>query len=343
MSTALTPRSVPALRPVPWHRLGWVAWRRYRPAVVTTAALLGLVALYVLIRGSQMRHAYAAVQGCTPQTAANCEFAADQFHDTYGSVGLVGGIVVFVPGLIGAFAGAPLLARELETGTFRYVWTQGVGRMRWLIALLVAGTLGAVAIGAALGALVTWYNQPLVDSGFLQRQQPSIFPVTGIAVAGWALLGYSIGVASGALIRRVLPALATTLIIWSGVAFAASYAREHDYEAPLVSRRPRIADHDLQIQQWWTHGGARADRAELNHVLQAIGAPTGAGGDVVIKPGGPGIDPVNYLLQHGYTEWTSYQPDSRYWTFQTIELAWLVTVSLLLLAATLWLVRRRGA
>ncbi|MGD0605948.1 MAG: hypothetical protein ABSA53_20450 [Streptosporangiaceae bacterium] len=33
-----------------------------------------------------------------------------------------------VPALIGAFAGAPVLARELETGTFRYAWTLGSGR-----------------------------------------------------------------------------------------------------------------------------------------------------------------------------------------------------------------------
>jgi hypothetical protein len=32
-----------------------------------------------------------------------------------------------VPVLIGAFIGAPVLARELEFGTFRYAWTQGVG------------------------------------------------------------------------------------------------------------------------------------------------------------------------------------------------------------------------
>ena len=59
--------------------------------------------------------------------------------------------------------------------------------------------------------------------------------------------------------------------------------------------------------------------------------------------GGGSVDPIQYLLQHGYTQWTSYQPDSRYWTFQWIEFGWLTLVSLLLLAATLWLVRHRNA
>ena len=30
------------------------------------------------------------------------------------------------------FWGAPLLAREFETGTFRLAWTQSVTRTRWL-------------------------------------------------------------------------------------------------------------------------------------------------------------------------------------------------------------------
>ena len=34
--------------------------------------------------------------------------------------------------MIGAFWGAPMVARELETGTHRLVWNQSVTRTRWL-------------------------------------------------------------------------------------------------------------------------------------------------------------------------------------------------------------------
>ena len=50
-----------------------------------------------------------------------------------------------------------------------------------------------------------------------------------------------------------------------------------------------------------------------------------------------------YLAQHGYTLWTSYQPGSRFWPFQWIEGGWLLALSVLLIAATVWLVRRRAA
>ena len=49
------------------------------------------------------------------------------------------------------------------------------------------------------------------------------------------------------------------------------------------------------------------------------------------------------LSQHGYTLWTSYRPASRFWPFQWIEDGWLLALSALLIAVTVWLVRRRTA
>ena len=51
---------------------------------------------------------------------------------------------------------------------------------------------------------------------------------------------------------------------------------------------------------------------------------------------------TTWLTRHGYTAWTSLQPDSRFWEFQLTEAAWLVTLSAALIAATVCLVRRRG-
>ena len=45
------------------------------------------------------------------------------------------------------FAGPPVVARDLENSTYRYAWTQGIGRVRWTAAKLVI--LGAVVTIAA--------------------------------------------------------------------------------------------------------------------------------------------------------------------------------------------------
>jgi hypothetical protein len=86
--------------------------------------------------------------------------------------------------------------------------------------------------------------------------------------------------------------------------------------------------------QWLTKGGSRspAHGDQAIHLFQQL-CPTGK----------LSLDPVQCFVQHGYTQWTSYQPASRYWPLQFIEGGWLLALSGLLIAATIWLVRRRAA
>ena len=121
-------------------------------------------------------------------------------------------------------------------------------------------------------------------------------------------------------------------------------ARQFDYQAPIATQPTAV---QLPRPARSPNGGRTAAchtsrPGQLNQVLQAAGAPNPQRRGHQAKPGEPGIDPVQYLLHHGYMQWTSYQPDSRYWTFQAIEAAWLVVLSILLLAGTVWLVRRRS-
>jgi hypothetical protein len=46
------------------------------------------------------------------------------------------------------------------------------------------------------------------------------------------------------------------------------------------------------------------------------------------------------LPHRHYTLWDSYQPDNRFWHFQTIEASSYVLLALLLAAATVWWLRR---
>jgi hypothetical protein len=343
--TALAAAPAASVRPVPWPRLAWVVWRRYRTTLAATAAVLAVIAVILVISGERMRSAYTTYLDCRPVHSAPCQFAWQNFRDGYGQPGLFGVVLLFLPGIIGAFAGAPVLARELETGTFRYAWTQGVGRTRWAIAALVPGALGVAVIMAAFGVLVTWHNQPLVAAGVTPRLHATVFPVTGIAAAGWALAGFALGVLAGLLWRRVLAALATAFAAWFGLAFLTANVLRPNYLTRLTTTSLQLSGKDFSLDQWWTKGGVRVSNARINTVLQAIGFQAdGGSGKVTVHPGpGSNIDPVQYLLRHGYLQVTGYQPDSRYWPFQWIEFGWLVALTLLLLGATLLLLRRRSA
>jgi hypothetical protein len=209
--TALTmptrPRHDASLRPVPWRRMVWVTWRQHRAALAGLAALLGAFAVYLWITGLQLHHAEAAY--CHPASSLAC---AVNFTGRYGITGNIVSIFLqAVPALIGAFVGAPVLARELETGTFRFAWTQGFGRWRWALAKLV---LLAVAVAAAAGAfsvLYSWFNQPFFAAGYTIPFSTRLFDLGEVAFPAWTLAAFAIGVLAGMLIRQVVPAIAATL------------------------------------------------------------------------------------------------------------------------------------
>ena len=113
-----------------------------------------------------MHHAYAAVTACRPAGSDICQQVANNFLGTYApGVGVTAGLLQVIPALIGAFAGAPVLARELETGTFRYAWTQGFGRARWTIAKLAPLAIAVTVAAGAFSVLVSWYFQPIFGAG----------------------------------------------------------------------------------------------------------------------------------------------------------------------------------
>ncbi|MFL6063028.1 MAG: hypothetical protein ACJ72E_17505, partial [Marmoricola sp.] len=332
----------PVTRPIPWSRLTWVVWRRYRPVLLGLGALVAALATYLLISGEHLRTAYAAASPCQPPaTSGACQFTWMNFIDAHGDPGFLGPVLLLLPGIVGVFVGAPLLGRELETGVFRYSWTQGVGRMRFAVALLVPAAIGSALIVYGLGLLEAWHNKPLYDGGVRQRLEPSVFPTAGPVVIGWTLAAFAAGVLAGMLVRKVLPALAASFAVWFGLAYLANVLRFH-YLAPLTTTRGGIGTHDVEITQWWTKGGVRVGYETLNNLLAGTGAHISGNGIRAEATPGRGTDPLQYLAQHGYVQVTSYQPGSRYWTFQWIELGWLVLLSAALLGGALWLLRRHS-
>jgi hypothetical protein len=357
--TALTMHARPdsgdaRLRPLPWRRMAGVTWRQHRYALAGVAALLGALAAWLWIIGTPLHRAYAAATACHPASSPACQnliatFNASVTNHLMDSKGPGGVLLQLVPALIGAFAGAPVLARELETGTFRYAWTQGFGRWRWALAKLVLLAVVLAAATAAFGVLVTWYYQPSSGSGNqvpgLYQTSPfvALFSLREVTFPAWTVAAFAIGALAGMLIRRVVPAVVATLAAYTGLAFAsAGLLREH-YLTPLVTTSVNPPGTAWIISQWWTRDGrfAFATNPPLSVLSKSCSALQSG------KPGPPGEgfaqQMARCLAQHGYTQWTSYQPASRFWPFQWIEGGWLLALSALLIAGTIWLVRRRAA
>jgi hypothetical protein len=351
LSVPARPEEDASLRPVPWRRMGWVTWRQHRIPLLGTAVFLGALAVAMWLAGRQLHSAYAAaVAACQAPNSVSCPSATTAFDGTNGFLAN-GGILQAVPVLIGAFAGTPVLARELETGTFRYAWTQGFGRWRWTLAKLVPLAI-ILAIAAGLfSLLLNWYYQPYFNAanqnlGLEQMTPfyPPLFGLRGVGYAAWTLAAFSIGALAGMLIRRVVPAIAATLAAYSALAFATGgFLRQH-YLAPVVTSSLTVPGSGSAwvIGQWWTKGGRFAFAGGPPDRLIRQFCPNGPPGPVGPRGKPKLVSLGECLTSHGYTQLTSYQPAGRFWAFQWIEAGWLLALSALLIAVTVWLVRRRA-
>ena len=195
-----------------------------------------------------------------------------------------------MPALIGAFAGAPVLARELETGTFRYAWTQGIGRWRWTLAKLVLLAVVVTAAAGAFSVLFSWYNQPFFAAGYAIPFATRVFDLRGVAFAAWTLAAFAIGALAGMLIRRVVPAIVATLAAYAGLALAtALFLRQH-YMTPLLTSHPNLPGSAWSVSQWYTKGGKFAFPAQGSQLVRTVThfCPP--------RIGAPGADPELHWL-----------------------------------------------
>jgi ABC-type transport system involved in multi-copper enzyme maturation permease subunit len=189
-------------------------------------------------------------------------------------------ITIVVPLLLGLFWGAPLLAKEFEDGTNGLAWTQGVTRRRWLWSSLGWAILAAAAWGAAVTAVVTWWSLSEVSLG-RSRLGPGPFDIQGIVPVAYAVFAVVLGIAVGSAIRRVIPAMATTLAAFVAVRVVIAVLVRPHYMSPL---------------------------SRLVPIAQGTNAlPAGAW--LLSNPSHVGTNRILLI----------YQPADRFWTFQGIE------------------------
>jgi hypothetical protein len=312
--------------------MAWVTWRQHRSQLLAAFGLLSALAVAAFGTRVPIHAAYHrdALSECLPPAArSGCDIIVRHFESQFDSlVAAVRGLAV-LPALAGLFIGAPLLARELEHGTHRFAWTQGVTRGRWLLSktsLLAAATLAA---GGIASAIVMWWRSPF--DTLEGRMAPSGFDIEGLVVPAYALFALAIGVLAGLVFRRTVAAMTVTLVVFISTRLVVlKFLRPH-FEAPL-HRTAIASDTGRQVGDW-----------VLSDTLVDAGGRriTAAHEDLaVLHAQHAGIDPHTYLVTLGWKRVISYQPAGRFWNFQLIEAGLFVALAVAVVLATVWLVRR---
>ena len=141
-------------------------------------------------------------------------------------------VTIVVPLILGMFWGAPLLAQEFEDGTNGLAWTQGVTRRRWLSSNLIWATVAAAVCGAAVTAVVTWWSLSEIALG-RSRLGPGPFDIQGIVPVAYSVFAVVLGIAVGSMLRRVVPAMATTLAAYVAVRIAIVVLVRPHFQSPV--------------------------------------------------------------------------------------------------------------
>src|SRR3569623_848443 len=186
----------------------WMSWRQLRGGALAALAILASIVVVLGLTGVHLSNLYSDYKTCSGFT---CDSSFNAGIRSYHHVKLIGALLIVVPALAGVFWGAPLVARELETGTFRLAWAQSVSRDRWLAnRLAVSGLATALAVGTLTFAF-SWWAIPFDRLGH-NRLDPSIFAQRGIVPVAYALFAFALGVAAGTVLRRTLAAMGVTLV-----------------------------------------------------------------------------------------------------------------------------------
>jgi ABC-type transport system involved in multi-copper enzyme maturation permease subunit len=339
----------------------WLTWRQFRAQALTAVALLAAAAIYFLITGRLMHHTYIAdLASCTPKDS--CDKVIGRFVQTYSFMFQANQLLVFaVPALIGMFWGAPLIGREVETGTNQLVWNQTITRTHWLAVKLTVVGLASIATAGILSYLITWWARPLdgiTGDSFAptgNRFAALTFATRDVVPLGYAAFAFALGVTVGLLLRRTVPAMALTLAVFVGIQILVPTVLRPDLPPsttttfPINQATTSQSDgiygqgtnfhFDLPVPQgsWITSDrpvkdstGKVADPADYPDCFPSSGADQ-------LTIGQTGVCLATYRLHETIT----YQPPSHYWPLQWYETGFFLVLAGVLAAFCFWQIRRR--
>jgi hypothetical protein len=364
----------------------WLTWRQFRAQAITAAAALAVFAILLATSGSHLSRLYDS-SGLLTCHGDACAGLASTFLQNLSSGGgsfLIPGsaymilyflsvlVILIAPAITGCFWGAPLIARELEAGTFRLTWNQSVTRTRWLTVKLVLIGVAAMAVTEAFSLVQAWWAAPIGKAVGLGGSSSIfsegrfgwfVFPTHGITPLGYAAFGFALGVTAGLLARRPVPAMAITLAIFAAVQFITPlWIRPHLFPTSQTTTMIAAAGANVSLKANPKltltagavpgHPGAWIISSEgvnaagqpvstipascEQAVSDALGSHRGTTAGV---PGSTALN--NCVASHGIRVAESYQPASHYWPLQWSETGMFLALALTLAGYCFWRLNRR--
>jgi hypothetical protein len=336
ISSTVPTRELPS-RATRIRQLFRVTWLQHRGMFLGLAGLLIVIVVVAILIEMQSHAEYA--QFVANHCVANwrytpCGTISDWFAVSTDGLSALEIAVSAVPVIVGVFVGAPFLSREFETGTFRFTFTQRVGRNRFALITLAIFAVIVAAVGVAAGLLLSWVVHPFEVVGLDNKWQSGFFNATALMLAGWSVFALALGAFLGAWLKRVVSSMAATAILVGGLIVASflyvlnwvfsigtsTISGLSPFGVPLgklgipASRIPGAPKGGWLIRGWYESSSGRILSSSAAQRIRdkVYGAS--------LKPS----DATHWLSLHHLVYVVSYQPANRFWTFQVITAAILI-------------------
>jgi hypothetical protein len=223
------------------------------------------------------------------------------------------------------------------------MWTQGIGRVRWLLSKW--GSLVVVVLG--LTALLTletqwWTSHAFEDfslnlsAGNYGRIGPDFFPISGVAAVAYTLFAMALGTAAGALLRRAPVAIVATVVVYAGVAAFMVVAVRPNL-APQTFLVAGSSERTVPTNSWYLGFGYRYAPGSPE-LTSAVTSPS-AVGNACERVAYEETRYLHCLAAHHVQEGSFYVVPSHYWEMQWKESAILFGLSVVLMGGGVWAVR----
>ncbi|MER6999120.1 ABC transporter permease [Streptomyces sp. NPDC000410] len=293
----------------------WVVVAQHRRALRTTLALAAVGATVLIVA----RTWYVTAD---PVTAS-----VDPYNWLLIVLDYSSTAIMLLPLLVAAYVAGPLVARELESGTYRLAWTQSVSPARWLASRLAIPTVVVVAGGALLVALFRWTRGAVEDSMFLQLWDKQVYASSGTVAVAYGLLATAFGALGGLLVRRTLVAMSLAGLATGGVLLALAQVREHLWPMVLSVGKGMPNTLTNTADDWWVEYGRLSPSGERLY-WEDCSAPA----------------PAWCNDESGaYTEFVEHHPVSHFWPLQLVETGIVLALAVLVTTVAFRVLRRHHA
>ncbi|MER6494223.1 hypothetical protein [Streptomyces griseorubiginosus] len=185
--------------------------RLHRTAlIVWTVFVLGSVGYLVWLTEVTAGSVRETLDAC-PDHGILC--GIDAWHAYSGAMSWTSTFMYYSYWAVAAWAGGALIGRELESGTARLAWTQGVTPRRWLTAKLALPAAALVVGGAVFVPVYRWAWSAHRDLMGDSLAFNDVFADHGPLVVAYGLCALAVGALTGLLLGRPLPALALSVAV----------------------------------------------------------------------------------------------------------------------------------